>query len=132
MDGENNGKPYEQMDDLGVFPYFWKHPYLSVVKSSVFFFVIFPCMSLFQFWDVLGHSGITGRVLLCIWGMPFKWLEFYDIGALVLSFECFGISCPLQVGSAKAIDVIYLQREVEWLQQVPWLFVILRIPVEGS
>ena len=54
MDGENNGKPYEQMDDLGVFPYFWKHPYLSVVKSSVVFFVIFPCMSLFQFWDVWG------------------------------------------------------------------------------
>ena len=26
MDGENNGKPYEQMDDLVVFPYFWKHP----------------------------------------------------------------------------------------------------------
>ena len=25
MDGENKGKPYEQMDDLGVFPYFWKH-----------------------------------------------------------------------------------------------------------
>ena len=24
MDGENNGKPYEQMDDLGGFPhYFW-------------------------------------------------------------------------------------------------------------
>ena len=22
MDGENNGTPYEQMDDLGVFPYF--------------------------------------------------------------------------------------------------------------
>ena len=20
------GKAYEQMDDLGVFPYFWKHP----------------------------------------------------------------------------------------------------------
>ena len=26
MDGENNGKPYEQMDDLGVIFYFWKHP----------------------------------------------------------------------------------------------------------
>ncbi len=28
MDGENNGKPYEQMDDLGGknHPYFWKHP----------------------------------------------------------------------------------------------------------
>ncbi len=31
MDGENNGKPYEQMDDLGVFPYFWKHPYFGGV-----------------------------------------------------------------------------------------------------
>ena len=31
MDGENNGsKPYEQMDDLGAFPYFWKHPYVKV------------------------------------------------------------------------------------------------------
>ena len=29
MDGENNGTPYEQMDDLGGnTPYFWKHPYL--------------------------------------------------------------------------------------------------------
>ena len=30
MDGENNGKPYEQMDDLGGFyhPYFRKHPYV--------------------------------------------------------------------------------------------------------
>ncbi len=27
MDGENNGKPYEQMDDLGVFPLFLvQHP----------------------------------------------------------------------------------------------------------
>ena len=27
MDGENNGKPYEQMDDLGVFPIFLvQHP----------------------------------------------------------------------------------------------------------
>ncbi len=25
MDGENKGKPYEQMDDFGVFPSFWKH-----------------------------------------------------------------------------------------------------------
>ena len=24
MDGENNGKPYEQMDDLGGTPNFWK------------------------------------------------------------------------------------------------------------
>ena len=27
MDGENNGKPYFLMDDLGGKPYFWKHPF---------------------------------------------------------------------------------------------------------
>ena len=36
MDGENNGsKPYEQMDDLGVFPYFWKHPYRGHMQPFV-------------------------------------------------------------------------------------------------
>ena len=36
MDGENNGKPYFQMDDLGVFPYFWKHQngIIHVVRPS--------------------------------------------------------------------------------------------------
>ena len=34
MDGENNGKPYEQMDDLGVFPYFWKPPNMTKVPPS--------------------------------------------------------------------------------------------------
>ena len=29
MDGENNGKPYEQMDDLGVFPYFWVDTHIA-------------------------------------------------------------------------------------------------------
>ena len=33
MDGENNGKPYEQMDDLGV-PSCGKHPY--VVTARIF------------------------------------------------------------------------------------------------
>ncbi len=28
MDGENHGKPYEQMDDLGVFPYFWLNTHI--------------------------------------------------------------------------------------------------------
>ena len=36
MDGENKGKPYEQMDDLGVFPYFWKHPYGDLFIWMVF------------------------------------------------------------------------------------------------
>jgi hypothetical protein len=33
-----------------------------------------------------------------------------------------GIFLPraFSTGAAKAIDVIYLQREVEWLQQVSW------------
>ena len=33
MDGENNGKPYFLMDDLGVFPYFWKHPCTKPLKE---------------------------------------------------------------------------------------------------
>ena len=36
MDGENNGKPYEQMDDLGGKPhYFRKHPYTSSISNSL-------------------------------------------------------------------------------------------------
>ena len=32
MDGENNGKPYEQMDDLGViYPYLWFNTQLFLV-----------------------------------------------------------------------------------------------------
>ena len=27
IDGLFHGKPYEQMDDLGFFPYFWKLPF---------------------------------------------------------------------------------------------------------
>ena len=36
MDGENNGKPYEQMDDLGgKNPYFLvQHPYVSHPKNQ--------------------------------------------------------------------------------------------------
>ena len=35
MDGDNNGKPYEQMDDLGgKNPYFWKHPNVKGVMSQ--------------------------------------------------------------------------------------------------
>ena len=41
MDGENNGKPYEQMDDLGGFSsYFWKHPYHDIHQNSPF--LLFP------------------------------------------------------------------------------------------
>ena len=32
MDGENKGKPYEQMDDLGIFPhYFWVDTHLNMI-----------------------------------------------------------------------------------------------------
>ena len=44
MDGEKNGKPYEQMDDLGgVVPLFLvQHPYLSFGFSRVFLFTNMP------------------------------------------------------------------------------------------
>ena len=33
MDGENNGNPYEQIDDLGVPLFFGKHPYISMFRN---------------------------------------------------------------------------------------------------
>ena len=42
MDGENNGKPYEQMDDLGgKHPYFWRHPCMCMSLTS--FTHLVPC-----------------------------------------------------------------------------------------
>ena len=39
MDGENNGKPYEQMDDFGgKHHYFRKHPY--IIWEKLFFFFV--------------------------------------------------------------------------------------------
>ena len=35
MDGENNGKAYEQMDDLGVFPYFWVDTPIISIKQRL-------------------------------------------------------------------------------------------------
>ena len=41
MDGENKGKAYEQMDDLGgKNHYFWKHPY--VPGNSAFMTLLGP------------------------------------------------------------------------------------------
>ena len=57
MDGENNGTPYEQMDDLGGFStYFWKHP---SVESPFFggFSVLKPC-------------GFTDGCLRCCRSLP--------------------------------------------------------------
>ncbi len=37
MDGENNGKPYEQMDELeGKNPYFWNLPHLPWYRFPFF------------------------------------------------------------------------------------------------
>ena len=37
MDGENNGKPYEHMDDLGgfIYPYFWVNTQILVSTTRV-------------------------------------------------------------------------------------------------
>ena len=34
MDGENNGKPYEQMDDLGGFPIIFGNIHMDPVSSQ--------------------------------------------------------------------------------------------------
>ena len=43
MDGENNGKPYEQMDDLGAHHYFWKHPYDDTKRIPLDFCGFLQC-----------------------------------------------------------------------------------------
>ena len=40
MDGENNGKPYEQMDDLGPPHYFWKHTYVTCDETTNYVFYV--------------------------------------------------------------------------------------------
>ena len=43
MDGENNGsRPYEQMDDLGVFPYFWFNTHIYLSHPFTYFQLIQP------------------------------------------------------------------------------------------
>ena len=37
MHGENHGKAYEQIDDLGVFPYFWKHSNILIQNNLLKF-----------------------------------------------------------------------------------------------
>ena len=68
MDGENNGsKPYEQMDDLEVFPYFWKHPCDE----------IFLCILGWR--AALGGRSLGGATKINGWGWIFRvagWLEF--------------------------------------------------------
>ena len=32
-------KPYEQIDDLGGFPYFWKHPYMLYTCMSMYIYI---------------------------------------------------------------------------------------------
>ena len=48
MDGENNGKPYEQMDDLGYHD-FWKHPYRDCKKHTI---LTWPMANLLNFWGL--------------------------------------------------------------------------------
>ena len=35
MDGLFHGKPYEQMDDLGVFPYFWSNTHVAISLKNL-------------------------------------------------------------------------------------------------
>ena len=106
-----------------VFPYSWVDTHISALYNhSCCFLVIFPCMSLSSsgmFWGI--PASLEG--CFCAYGACLS--SGWNFMTLVPSYSLLNVSefpAPI-VGSAKAIDVIYLQREVEWLQQVPWLFV---------
>ena len=71
MDGENNGKPYFKMDDLGI-PSFLETPiWLGVILSfsrkltDVHFSIVYTCWAFSLFPEKLGfqtvpHSAISG------------------------------------------------------------------------
>ena len=117
MDGENKGKPYEQMDDLGV-PLFWKHPNIIVSTwksdswAKLFFVVVFAKGELCHFqklWaylefctastsDIndawctmnstsLGCVGCGGSSLGCFWMSCFFWYLLFSGCGLELSYE---------------------------------------------
>ena len=55
MDGENNGKnPMNKWMIWGVFPYFWKHPYIAMLSAPKLLFLAhfraedFPLLGNFQ------------------------------------------------------------------------------------
>ena len=35
MDGENNGRPYEQMDDLGCFPTIFRNTHMQIMRPTL-------------------------------------------------------------------------------------------------
>ena len=84
MDGENNGKPYFQMDDLGV-PLFLETPKLC---EASFFLTTFFCSR--QFVLSIGLDGIfffrncRGFSSVIIW----PWGGMFDVRAGGSSFFC--------------------------------------------
>ena len=45
MDGENHGKPYEQMDDLGGFPIIFGNAHLASLISTGFVLLLITCLN---------------------------------------------------------------------------------------
>ena len=53
MDGENNGKPYFQMDDLGAPHCFWKHPTIETIEGFFSYDLVSKGL-------ISGHKGPKG------------------------------------------------------------------------
>ena len=70
MDGENNGKPYEQMDDLGGFPIFLETPIYprSLIASLTLKKGGKGRRSLLSYWLSATFQGRTVKLLGVVFG----------------------------------------------------------------
>ena len=82
MDGENNGKPYEQMDDLGV-PLFLATPIWSLVVSDLWSCHTrcedqsAPSWATISFGDVLQKVGSYDQLAVVFFGTSEMWLLLF-------------------------------------------------------
>ena len=86
MDGENHGKPYEQMDALGgKKPYFWKHPYIYL-DAMDFWDGLFSKAMLVSGSVFLSHS--VSQIMICSSCSLNQSLAPLNIVFIVFIFHC--------------------------------------------
>ena len=73
MDGENNGKPYEQMDDLGGFPPIFGGPPIYKAANVLSFALLQK--TVFDYFLVL-FTQVTMCMSFRSWSLPSLKLEF--------------------------------------------------------
>ncbi len=121
MDGENNGsKAYEQIDDLGVFPYFWKHQFLGGVFN--YFFIFTPILvEIIQFDEHIFQMGWFNHQPDLLFQNLFslKTLALSRSTSWIRSVE-WTVTTSFFIGSAGVGEVYVMIPLMEEIRQTTW------------